>query len=82
MSRDLWAQPIKRCTELHSDSTQILDSGLSVPIGLSEISKKVSKPAGENISRIRPARGTTRRCARQPSYCLNLWLRCECQYER
>jgi hypothetical protein len=30
----------KRCTELRSDSTQILDSCLSVPIGLSEVSEE------------------------------------------
>jgi hypothetical protein len=30
----------KRCTELRSDSTQIFNSGLSVPIGLREVSEE------------------------------------------
>jgi hypothetical protein len=51
----------KRYAELRTDSTQIVDSELSVSVRLSEVSEKASKPAGENISRMRPVRGTTRR---------------------
>jgi hypothetical protein len=40
MSSDLSGSAPKRCTELHSDSTQVLDPSLSVPIGLSEVSEE------------------------------------------